>query len=86
MNLPKILLVSAISFGAATVHYSPMAHAAPQTLGSVIVFIRPVSMDDLKLPVDKVISGSRVAGISCIPKPVAKLPDAAVCYVATDSN
>jgi hypothetical protein len=54
-----------------------------QEPGKMVVFIHPVLVDNAKLPVDTVIPGSRVCGISCIPKPVSRLPDAAVCYVAT---
>jgi len=87
MNFLKIGLTAALGFilGAVLFH-APTVKASPQAPGSVIVFISTVWMDNPKLPANKVIPGSRVAGISCIPKPLAKLPDAAVCYVATDNT
>lgn len=87
MNFLKTISVTAVSFilGAVLFH-TPIANATPQASGSVAVFINTVWMDNAKLPAIKVIPGSRVAGISCIPKPLPKLPDAAVCYVATDNT
>jgi hypothetical protein len=56
---------------------------SPATAG---LFINAVWVDDPKLPVAKAISGEHIKGISCIPKPLPKLPDAAVCYVATQNE
>ena len=54
-----------------------------QESGKVLVIIYPVLLLDQKMPVDKIVPGSRVDGISCIPAPAKRLPDAAVCYLAT---
>jgi hypothetical protein len=82
MNILKISLSALAGFvlGIVLVH-TPAVKA--QEPGKVLVFIHPVLLLDQKMPVDKVIPGSRVDGISCIPAPVKRLPDAAVCYVAT---
>jgi hypothetical protein len=57
--------------------------ANPQETGRAHVFIVPVAMIDGKSAVPENLPGARIAGISCIAKPTQKLPDAAVCYVAT---
>jgi hypothetical protein len=57
--------------------------ANPQETGLAHVYIVPVAMLDAKSPVPQNLPGARIAGISCIPKPTHKFPDAAVCYVAT---
>lgn len=63
------------------------AHTVPRSPASTtVVFIHAVWVDNPKLPVDKVITGAHVSGVSCLPKPTVKLPDAALCYVATDNN
>ena len=87
MNFLKIGSVLVIGFivGAALFH-GPTVKANPQASGSVMLFIHPVLMLDAKTPIPKTVSGGRVAGISCIPKPEKRLPDAAVCYIATDNN
>lgn len=50
--------------------------------GTAHVFIVPVQVFNLQATAAN-IPGVRIAGISCLPKPTAKLPNAAVCYVAT---
>jgi hypothetical protein len=60
--------------------------AGAQESGRAHVFIYPVMMFDAKTAVPSNPSGARIAGISCIAKPTEKLPDAAVCYVATALN
>jgi hypothetical protein len=82
MNIVKISLAVALGIvlGIALFHTSGVK---AQGAGNVVVFIHPVMVLDQKMPIDTVITGSRVDGISCIPKPTSKLPDAAVCYVAT---
>ena len=62
---------------------SPRAKAIPQQSGQVHVAIVPVTMLDAKNLASQALPGNRIAGISCIPKPQKRLPDAAVCYVAT---
>jgi hypothetical protein len=59
------------------------AKANPQELGQVHVYIRPIQMLDAHNSASQNVSGGTFVGISCIPKPSPKLPDAAVCYVAT---
>jgi hypothetical protein len=80
MNFLKIALATTISFilGAMLSH-APTAKANPPSH----VFIVPVWMADAKTPQPADLPGNRIAGISCIPKPADKSPDAAVCYVAT---
>ena len=83
MNILKISLavLIGVAFGIALFH-TPQVKA--QQAGNVVVFIHPVTVLNTKLPTNEVLPGSRVDGISCIPKPIiGKLPDAAVCYVAT---
>jgi hypothetical protein len=62
---------------------TPKIKANPQVPGKVHVAIIPVSMLDAKNLASEDLPGVRVAGISCVPKPIKQLPDAAVCYVAT---
>jgi hypothetical protein len=57
--------------------------ANPQETGRTHIFIVPVEMLDAKHPASQNLPGARIAGISCIARPAQKLPDAAVCYVAT---
>jgi hypothetical protein len=87
MRLIKLLkIVSAVSvgfvIGAMTLHAPVIAAASPQADGLVHVLIVPVMMLDTKNAFPSNLPGARVTGISCLPKPQNKLPDAAVCYVA----
>jgi hypothetical protein len=61
----------------------PVLEASPQDTGTAHVFIVPVRMLDATNSASQNLPGAKIAGISCIPKPEGKLPDAAVCYVAT---
>ena len=47
------------------------------------VIIVPVTMLDAKSSLPQNLPGARIAGISCIAKPMPRHPDAAVCYLAT---
>ena len=82
MNLAKITLavLCGLVLGA-TLFRTPAVNANPATAAHV--FIVPIWMADAKAPQPADLPGSRIAGISCIPKPADKSPDAAVCYVAT---
>jgi hypothetical protein len=82
MNFLKIGMAVLAGFALGIVLFRAPAMKA-QEAGNVMVFIHPISVLDQKMPIDAAITGSRVDGISCIPKPIAKLPDAAICYVAT---
>jgi hypothetical protein len=82
MNFLKIGLAVSVGFALGIALFRTPEVKAQQA-GSVVLFIHPVLVFDQKMPIDKAITGSRVDGISCIPKPTTKLPDAAVCYVAT---
>lgn len=64
----------------------PIVRGIPQEAGSVHVYIASFSLFNTKVTLSKNLPGMRVAGISCIPKPTDKLPDQAVCHVATSSN
>src|SRR5579863_9855498 len=57
--------------------------ANPQEPGQVHVYIRPMEMSNAHNAAWQNVSGGAFVGISCIAKPTPKLPDAAVCYVAT---
>lgn len=61
----------------------PATKAAAQPIGQVHVSIFPVGMLNAKGTASENLPGLRIVGISCIPKPTPRLPDAAVCYVAT---
>ena len=65
---------------------TPQVKANPQESGSVHVAIVPVRVLDAKNLTSVSLPGGGVAGISCIPKPQQRLPDAAVCYVATTGD
>jgi hypothetical protein len=67
----------------ATLFRTPQVKADPQETGKVHVAIIPVAMLDAKNLASQDLPGIRIAGISCVPKPIKQLPDAAVCYVAT---
>ena len=81
MNFLKVGLAVLVGclLGAMLFH-TPVVKASP---AGVHVYIVPVEMSDAKTSLPKDLPGGRVAGISCISKPAAGLPDAAVCYVAT---
>lgn len=50
--------------------------------GQAHVFIAPVTVNgDQGAPAN--LPGARIAGISCLPKPLKNAPDMALCYVAT---
>jgi len=84
MNILKISLAALVGFAFGIALFHTPEVKAQQQAGNVVVFIHAVTVLDTKLPTNQVLPGSRVDGISCIPKPIAgKLPDAAVCYVAT---
>lgn len=65
--------------------YLPIAKVTAQEPG-VHVFIAPLEVLTAKDTRSLNLPGGRVAGISCIPKPTEKLPDRAVCYIATSSQ
>lgn len=87
MSSLKVGLAAAMSFvlGAALFR-TPTVKANPQKTELAHVFIVPVAVLDAKAPSSTNLPGARIAGISCIPKPEKRLPDAAVCYVATTLN
>lgn len=84
MNLTKICLAAALGFvlGSWLFHTSSVT-ANQQEDGNTHVFIAPVEVFNTKSPASLNIPGVRVVGISCLAKPQTKLPDAAICYVAT---
>jgi hypothetical protein len=83
MKLTTLFLAVAFSFVlGAWLFHTPQVKANPQA-GSAHVFIAPIEMFDLKSSTSKSVPGVRIAGISCVAKPKANLPDAAICYVAT---
>lgn len=87
-NMKLFKLGFAIVFGfvlGGALFRSPRAKAIPQQSGQVHVAIVPVTMLDAKNLASQTLP-DRIAGISCIPKPEKRLPDAAVCYVATSSQ
>jgi hypothetical protein len=59
-----------------------LPHAKATT--STHVFITTVGVTDFKA-ISTDVSGA-IVGMSCVPKPMPKAPDAVVCYVATASN
>jgi hypothetical protein len=77
------LLVLMSSVFVAWLFHTGMMKAHPQQSGTAHVYIVPVTLLDAKSPASINLPGVRFAGISCIAKPTQKLPDAAVCYVAT---
>lgn len=83
MNVLRIGLAVLVGFALGIVLCrTPEVKADP----SNHVFIVPVWMPDAKTPFPADLPGARIAGISCIPKPINKAPDSAVCYVATTLN
>jgi len=83
----KIFAVVAGSFAlGAWLSPKVIVFANPQAPAQAHVFIVPVPMRDARSAVPTDISGARIAGISCIAKPSADYPDAAVCYVAAASK
>lgn len=78
-----LIVVSATSLGLAL--GAMMSHVPVRAQGEahVHVFIVPLAVPDAKTPVPADLPGERIAGISCLTKPQEKLPNAAVCYVAT---
>jgi hypothetical protein len=80
MNFAKIPLAALAGFilGAMLFHARVV-----KAQGNAHVYIVPLTMPDAKTPFPSNLPGVRIAGISCIAKPTAKLPDAAICYVAT---
>ncbi len=83
MSVLRISLAVFVGFALSTVlSRTPEVKASPTNH----VFIVPLWMPDAKTPFPKDLPGARIAGISCIPKPTDKTPDAAVCYVATTLN
>jgi hypothetical protein len=87
MNLIKLglgvlagLLLGVVLFNA------PKIKANPQEPGTIHVAIIPIPVPDAKNLSSRDLTGGRIAGISCLPKPAKQLPDAAVCYVATTPN
>lgn len=85
MNNLKIGLAVLAGFVlSAAIFHTPAVKA--QESGTTHVFIHPVIMFNVKSGASQDLPGSRIAGISCIPKPLTKAPDAAVCYVATSLN
>jgi|GEM_PF-5195146 hypothetical protein len=85
MNILKIGAAVSVGFALSVVLFHTSVVKA-QGSNQVHVFIYPVEMFSTKSTTSKDLPGLRIAGISCIPKPETKLPDAAVCYVATTLN
>jgi hypothetical protein len=88
MNFAKILAAGLAGFLLCALFlHAPIAKANPQELASasspIHVSIYPLPMFDAHNLTSKDLPGVRVVGLSCIAKPTAKLPDAALCYVAT---
>jgi len=86
MNVLK--LGAAVVFGlllGAVMARTPTVKANPQVLGFVHVSIKPVTVPDAKSEIVANLIGTKVAGISCIPKPQQNTPDSAVWHVATTS-
>jgi len=83
MNLSKILVAGlfGLLLGVAASHV-PMVKAGPQETSQVHLYVVPIGMTG-KVSFSENLPGGRIAGISCLPKPTAQLPDAAICYVAT---
>jgi hypothetical protein len=83
MNVLKIGLAVLAGFALGIVLFrTPEVKANPANH----VFIVPLWMPNAKTPFPADLPGARIAGISCIPKPTDKTPDAAVCFVATTLN
>jgi len=84
MNRTKLLLITSVVFLlGALASGLPKVKADSQQSGMVHVFIAPAIVKNAKSgrPLD--VSNGHVVGISCFPKPIANLPDQALCYVAT---
>jgi hypothetical protein len=62
-----------------------LLHAKAASAPSTHILITPVGVTDLK-SISADMTGTSVVGMSCVPKPMPKAPDAVVCYVATASN
>jgi hypothetical protein len=77
-----IALVAGILLGAILFH---MPHARANSTTSTHILITTVGITDLK-SISADVAGASVLGMSCVPKPLPKAPDAVVCYVATTSN
>jgi hypothetical protein len=90
MKLSKICLATLAGFllGITVSRLSvvPNAKASPQETGKVHLYIAPELVLSTNAPRSVDLPGGRIAGISCIPKPSDKLPDRAICYVATSLN
>jgi hypothetical protein len=83
-SLWKSCLLILMSFVlVAWLFHTGIMKAHPQQSGTAHIFIVPVTILNAKSAVPQNLPGVRIAGISCIAKPTQKLPDAAVCYVAT---
>jgi hypothetical protein len=87
MKLSKLCLAILAGFllgiTASRLSFVPVAKASPQGAGKVHVYIVPEIVLSTNAPRSLDLPGGRIAGISCIPKPSDKLPDEAICYVAT---
>jgi hypothetical protein len=80
----KVISAAVIGFIiGAWLFYTGIVKAKPQDTGTAHVYIVPVTMLDTKTPLPQNLPGVRIAGISCVAKPMPKFPDAAICYVAT---
>lgn len=84
MNICKIGLAVLAGFVLSTaIFHTPAARANSPSH----VFIVPIFVTNTKAGTPADLPGNRIAGISCIPKPIPdKAPDAAICYVATTLN
>ena len=84
MNFTKVAGAAVVGFllGIA-VFRLPTAKADLQQQGLAHIAIVPVAMMDAKTLSSNNLPGAKIVGISCIAKPEKRLPDAAVCYVAT---
>jgi phenolic acid decarboxylase len=84
MNIAKCFLFASMGFFLGVVLLGfRVANVQAQPIGKAHVYIVSVQMPNADMAIARNLSGVRIAGISCIPKPTNKQPDAAVCYVAT---
>ena len=84
MKLLKVAIVALLAFvlGVWSSRLKTV-NASSQDAGQAHVFIAPLEMLDAKAPRTVNLPGVKIVGISCVAKPTERLPDAAVCYVAT---
>jgi hypothetical protein len=79
-------IISSLAIGlvlGAALSYMPHAKANSATLTHIL--ITPVGITDFK-SITADVAGTPVVGVSCVPKPMPKAPDAAICYVTTTTS